>query len=324
MKAVGYTEYGSPDVLHLKEIEKPVPKDNELLIKNYATPVTSGDCRLRKADPFIARFFTGLIRPKKTILGVDLAGEVESVGKDVVQFKKGDQVFGTTGFGMGCYAEFVCLPEDGVLTLKPNNASYEESAAICFGGNTALHFLRKGNIQKGQKVLIYGASGAVGTYAVQLARSFGAEVTGVCSTANLDLVKSLGADHVVDYTKEDFTQNSEHYDIIFDTVGKSPFSGCVNSLKEKGVYLRAVHMSPASIFKGLWTSLTSSKKVIGGVAADHIESIIFLKDLVETGKIKPVIDKCFSLEQASEAHRYVDKGHKKGNVILTLAHNNGS
>ncbi len=322
MRAIVFTKYGPPDVLKLKEVEKPSPKDNEVLIKIYATAVTSGDARLRRADPFPVRLYFGLIKPKVNILGVDLAGVIESIGKDVKLFKNGDKVFGSSfDFGLGSYAEYKCLPEHAVLATKPTNLSYEESAAVFFGGHTALHFLRKGNIKKGQKILIYGASGAIGTYAIQLAKYFETEVTGVCSTTNLETVKSLGADKVIDYTKEDFTKSGESYDIIFDTVGKSPFSGSVKSLNKNGYYLRAVHMSLSPILRGIWTSITTGKKIIAGVANEKTEDLIFLKGLIEAGKIKPVIDRCYPLEQIVEAHSYVDRGHKKGNVVITLEHN---
>jgi len=319
MKAIVYTEYGSPDVLHLKEVAKPTPNENEVLIKIYATSVTSGDCRVRKADPFAIRFFNGLIKPKKiTILGNELAGEIEDVGKKVKLFRKGDQVFGQAGMSLGTNAEYICLREDAALAIKPANLSYEEAATIPFGGNTSLHFLRKGNIRSNQKVLIYSASGSLGTAAVQLARNFGTEVTGVCSTAKVELVKSLGADKVIDYTKEDFTKNGQTYDIIFDTTGKSPFSGCIKSLKPKGIYLRAVHMSLSAILRGLWTSITSSKKIIGGVAIESKENLSYLRVLVEAGNLKPVIDRLYPLVQIVEAHKYVETGHKGGNVAIRV------
>ncbi|HBC79645.1 MAG TPA: NAD(P)-dependent alcohol dehydrogenase [Bacteroidales bacterium] len=319
MKAIVYTKYGSPEVLQVKEVAMPIPKDNEVLIKIYATTVTSGDCRMRKADPFAVRFINGFTRPTKiTILGNELAGEIVAMGKDVKLFSIGDQVFGQAGLRLGANAEYICLPEEGTLAIKPTNISHEEAATIPFGGNTALHFLKKGNIHSGQKVLIYGSSGSLGTAAIQIAKYFGVEVTGVCSTTNLELVKSLGADKVIDYTKVDFTKNGQTYDIIFDTVGKSPFSGCVKSLKRKGTYLRAVHLTVPSIVRGLWTSMTSSKKVIGGVATERKENLVFLKKLIEDGKLKPVIDKHYPFEQIVEAHRYVDRGHKKGNVAIKV------
>ena len=318
MKAVVYTKYGPPEVLQIKEIEKPVPKENEILVKVHTTVVTSGDVRLRKADPIMVRTFNGFLKPKKQILGINFSGTVEETGKDIKEFKVGDEVFGSTMFNFGAYAEYVCVSKKDIVTTKPSNLSFEESVAIPFGGLTALHFLRQGNIREGDKVLIYGASGSVGTAAVQLAKYFGAEVTGLCSSNNVELVKSLGADKVIDYSKEDFTKSGEFYDIIFDTVGKSPFRGCIKSLKENGYYLRAVHISPSSLIKGLWTKLTTKKKVVGGISIERKEDLIFLKELIQSGKFKPVIDKTYSLEQIADAHRYVETGHKKGNVVITI------
>jgi NADPH:quinone reductase-like Zn-dependent oxidoreductase len=318
MKAIEYYRYGSPEVLTLTEVPAPVPADDEVLIRIFATAVSSGDIRVRKADPFAVRFLFGLLKPKKKILGVVLAGQVESIGKNVTKFKEGDQVYGNTGLGLGTYAEFISLSQDAALALKPVNLTYKEAAAIPFGGMTALSFLRKGKIQRGQKVLVYGASGAVGTSAVQLARHFGAEVTAVCSTANLEMVKALGAVKAIDYTKDDLSQITERYDIILDTVGKSPFSTCVNLLKQDGKYLRVVHMALSAILRGLWVSITSSKKVIGGGITETAEDLNFLKELVEAGKLRAVIDRSYSLEEIVEAHTYVEKGHKKGNVIVTI------
>jgi NADPH:quinone reductase-like Zn-dependent oxidoreductase len=325
MKAIVCTKYGPPEVLQLKEVEKPVPEDNEILLKVHASTVTAGDCRIRSftwASWFWlpGRIMFGLKKPRKNIPGCDLSGVIESVGKDVKLFWKGDHIFGYTKGVLfnACNAEYKCLPEDGLIAIKPINMTHEEATAVPIGGLTALHFLRKGNIKSGQKVLIYGASGSVGTFAVQLAKYYGAVVTGVCSTTNLKLVKSLKADKVIDYTKEDFTKNGQTYDIIFDTVGKTSFSHCKSSLKQRGNYLTVEW----PFLHALWSSIICSKKLIIGVAPNRTEDIIFLKELCETGKLKSVIDKTYPLEQTVEAHRYVDKGHKKGNVVITVGHNN--
>lgn len=323
MKAIVCERYGPPDVLQLKEIEKPTPKENELLVRVRATTVTAADYRIRgfNVPPLFwlpARMALGFTKPKNSILGMELSGEVEAVGKEVKSFEVGDLVFGSSGFGSGAYCEYVCLPEKKNVVMKPANMSFEEAAAIPFGGITALSFLRdKGKIQSGQKILINGASGGVGTASVQIAKNFGAEVTGVCSTANLDMVKSLGADRVIDYTKEDFTRNTDAFDIVFDTVGKTTFSRCKRILKEKGIYLVAV-TGLKGLIQILWTRMVGSKKAIGGLATAKPGDLNFLKELIEAGKFRTVIDRKYPFEQMAEAHRYAEKGHKKGNVVVTL------
>jgi len=324
MKAIVCGSYGSPEVLQLKEVPKPVPRDNELLIRVHATSVTAGEVRLRKPDPFAVRFAFGLTRPKYPILGVVLAGVVEAVGANVTTYKAGDEVFGSAGMTFGTYAEYVCVPEAATLATIPLGMSFEDAAAIPFGGTTALWFLKKGEIHSGQRVLIYGASGAIGTSAVQLATHFGTHVTGVCSTVNLEMVRFLGADDVIDYTAGDFSLPAETFDIILDTVGESPFAECVRALKDNGKYLRVVHMAPADIIHGIWVSLTTSKKVIGGVITETADDMAFLKALVEKGELKPVIDRKYILEQIPEAHAYVELGHKKGNVVVTVTPGNTS
>ena len=317
MKAAVYTQYGAPEVLRVKETARPVPTHNEILIRIHATAVNSGDCRLRRADPFAVRFFFGLLKPKKSVLGGVLSGVVEAVGKDVRTFRPGDEVFGATMMQFGAYAQYICLPETGALAVKPGSLGHEEAAALPFGGQTAWHFLRKANIRPGQKVLVFGASGAVGSAAVQIARSLGAEVTGVCSTPNVDLVKSLGAHHVIDYTQTDFSKTGEQYDVVFETVNKATVAACAAALKKGGTLLLGAAMLP-QMLRGAWTGLISGKKVVFGVAPETPEAVGFLRDLAAKGQLKAVIDRTFPLEQIAAAHAYVDKGHKKGNVVIQL------
>lgn len=315
MRAAVYTQYGSPEVLQVKEVEKPTPRKNEILLKIKATAVNSGDWRLRKADPFAVRFIYGLIKPKINILGSVFSGEIENVGEDVKHFKVGDLAFGHADMSLGAYAEYKCVSENSSVALKPTNVSHQEAAVIPFGGVTAWHFLKKTTIKSGQKVLVVGASGAVGSAAVQLAKSQGAIVTGVCSTANMNLVKSLGADQVIDYTKTDFTQQGETYDVIFDTVKAISVSGSLKALNKNGIMiLSAAGMS--EMLQGLWISMTSSKKVMTGVISHNAADIVFLKELIEAGQLKPVIDRTYPLAQIAEAHAFVEKGHKKGNVAI--------
>jgi NADPH:quinone reductase-like Zn-dependent oxidoreductase len=328
MKAIIWTNYGPPDVLQLRDVEKPAPKDNEILIKIHAATAATPDTEIRRLKlPLLfaipLRLYMGVIKPTRVMIpGTEFAGEIESAGKDVTRFKPGDQVFGYTGFGMGTYAEYMCLQENpsglaGVLGTKPVNLNYEEAAAVPFGGLEALHSLGKANIQRGQKVLIVGAGGCIGTYAVQLAKHYGAEVTGVDHTVKWDMLRSIGADHVIDFTKEDFTKNGRTYDVILDTIDKSPFSGSLRSLNENGAYLNA-NPSVFDRIRWRWSSKNSTKKVIPWTADYSAANLLALKELIEAGKIKPVIDRVYPLEQIVEAHRYVETGQKKGNVVITL------
>jgi NADPH:quinone reductase-like Zn-dependent oxidoreductase len=325
MKAIVLTKYGSPDGLQLTEVEKPTPKGNEVLIRVRATTVTAGDAEIRTLNFPVrlmlpVRLYVGFIRPRNFILGQELAGDVEAVGKAVTRFKEGDPVFGTTGFRFGAHAEYACLPEAGVLAIKPSNMTYEEATAVPVAGIEALHFMRKAKIQSGEKVLIVGAGGSIGTIGVQLARYFGAEVIGVDRSGKLDMLRSIGADHTIDYTQEDFTQNGQTYDVIFDVMGKRSFSGSIQSLKPNGRYLLGGNSGLSQLLRGRWISMTGSKKVIVGAASQKIEDLVFLKELIEGGTIKSVIDRRYPLEKTAEAHRYVDTGQKKGNVVITVAH----
>ena len=328
MKAMVYERYGSPDVLELRDLAKPAPKDNEILIRTHVTTETSGDCRVRSLNVpagfgLIMRLVFGVARPKQPILGTELVGVVESVGKDVTKFKVGDAVFAFSDAAMGCYAEYRCMSQDGAVALKPPNLIYAEAAALSFGGTTALDFLRRGKLQSGERVLINGASGGVGSAAVQLAKHFGAHVTGVCSTANMEWVKSLGANHVIDYTQEDFTQNGETYDLIVDTVGTARFLRSKDSLKEGGRLLMVLAGLP-DMLQIPWVSMTSSKKIIAGPATVRAEDLRFLAELAEAGKFKPVIDRRYPFDQIAAAHRYVDTGRKKGNVVIDVALENAN
>lgn len=325
MKAIEYTKYGSTDVLELTEVAKPSPDANQVLIKVHATTVTPVDIAFRTGTPIFARLFTGLFRPKKSILGTELSGEIEAIGAHVTRYKVGDQVFAAPADGNGAHAEYICLPQDGAIAHKPATLSHDEAASICNGALTALPFLRdNGKIAPGKRVLIIGASGSVGTFAVQIAKHFGAHVTGICSTANLDLVTSLGCDTVIDYTRTDFTKSNQKYDIIFDTVGKSSFAHSKRALTNTGIYLTTV-MSISILFQMLWTSKVGSKKAVFAAtglrpAADQVADLGFLTKQIKAGKLKLIIDRSYPLEQIAEAYNYVEKGHKRGNVVITMAH----
>jgi NADPH:quinone reductase-like Zn-dependent oxidoreductase len=327
VKAILHTRYGSPDLLQLKEVDTPAPTDNEVLVKIHATTVSTGDCNVRnftfvtKSMLPIAKLMFGVGKPwKARILGTELAGEVERTGKDVKRFKRGDRVVASTGMAGGGHAQYACLREQGALAIVPDTLSWEEAVAIPFGANTALYFLRDlGKIQAGQELLIIGASGSIGSAGVQLAKHFGAAVTAVCSGANVEMVKSLGADKAIDYTKEDFTKNGKTYDLIFDIVGATTFDRCRDSLKPQGIFLQNI-MGVTDMVRILWTSITGGKKLKGGVAMENLERLNFIAQLAAAGKLKPVIDRRYPREQTAEAFKYVEQGHKKGNVVITVAH----
>jgi NADPH:quinone reductase-like Zn-dependent oxidoreductase len=324
MKAILHTKYGPPDELQLKEVDKPLPKDNEVLIKVHASTVTTTDCNVRnltfvpKSFRFLAGMMFGFKKPKINILGIDLAGEIEAVGNKVKRFRIGDQVFGSAGTKFGAHAEYVCVSEEGALVIKPAKMTFSEAAAISLAGNTALFYIRDlAKIQPGQKILIHGASGAIGTYAVQLAKYYGAEVTGVCSAANAEMLKSLGATKVIDYTKEDFPKSGERFDFVFSVVGKTTFSQCKGLLKQKGIYLENM-LELKDMLTMMWTSIIGGKKMKGGVSAAKAVNLNFFIELIESGKLKPVIDRSYPLEQTANAFQYVEQGHKKGNVVITV------
>ncbi len=321
MKAIVFERYGPPEVLQVRDVDTPTPRDNEVRIAVHATSVTAAEGMMRRGDTFMSRVVLGLRRPRKRyrILGIELAGEVESTGRNVKRFQRGDQVFGFTGFKLGGYAEFACLPENSSLALKPANLSYEEAASVVDGATTAYFFLKQlGDIRRGHKVLIIGASGSIGAYAVQLARHFEADVTGVCSAANADMVKSLGAGNVIDYTTEDFTKNGKTYDIIFDTVGRTSFSRCKGSLATRGLHMATTGNMITNYLLTLWTSMVGRKRFIFKMSVEKNAALFFLKELIEAGQLKPVIDRRYPMEQIADAHRYVETGHKKGNVVITM------
>jgi len=326
MKAAVYIKYGPPDVVQLKEVEKPTPKDNEVLIKIQATTVNRTDCGFRKPEyPLIIRLTNGLFRPKRKILGSELAGEVEAVGKDVKAFKTGDQVFGLTGNRFGAHAEYICLPEKASIVAKPANMSSEEAAAVCDGAMLAFTYIRKADLQTGDRILIYGASGSIGSAAVQLAKYYGARVTAVCNTKNLEIVKSLGADEIIDYTKEDFTKSGHTYEVVFDAVGKTSFFRCKNLLKKGGLYFSTdLGFLAQNLFLVLWTGIFGSRKVKFPVPKDRKEDVAFFKELIEAGKYRAVIDRRYPLEQIVEAYRYVETGQKTGNVVITVGPGNSN
>ena len=322
MKAIVYKQYGPPEVLGLAEVERPVPRDDEVLIRVHATTVSAPDFRCRSFTVPLsfwipARLVLGILKPRRPILGAELSGEIVETGKDVTRFKKGDQIFAAALTRFGAYAEYTCLPESGVIAMKPTNMTYEEAAAVPIGARAALHFLKKAKIRSGQKVLVYGASGSVGTFAVQLAKYYGAEVTGVCSGSNLELVRSLGADNAIDYTTESFAAKGEAYDVIFVAVDKGSFPECMRALRRKGIYLNAT--TPVRTLRMRWAALTSGKTIVTGEhPSQKADDLVFLRGLIEQGRLRSAIDRRYPLEQIVEAHRYVDQGHKKGNVVITI------
>ena len=320
MRAVVFHRFGPPDVLELCEVDTPTPKDDEVRIRVNATTVTAAECGMRRGEPYWGRAIIGFTGPRKRFrtLGNELAGVIDAVGKRVTRFEEGDRVFGFAGFNPGANADYMCLPETASLAIAPRNKTDEECAAAVDGASTALHFLRDmGNLQAGQRLLVIGASGSIGTYAIQLGKHFGAHVTGVCSTANLELVASLGADAVVDYTAEDFTRRDDTYDVVFDTVGASSFSACRRSLAPRGVFLPTV-ITLRNVLQSLWSRLFGAQRVVGGMSVEKNEALLFIRDLLEADELRIVIDRAYPLEEIVEAHRHVDTGHKKGNVVITL------